>query len=185
VTASGRHAGDRPFVVRPATPWDATSFHRMLASVMAEGRFLRSERPPQPSRGYRKSFRKSWTADQADIVAVAGSRVIGHLNVAREEHPATRHVASLGMAVESAWRGQGVGTALLEQAIAWARQVGVEKLALTVYPDNAPARGLYDKFGFVEEGRMTGHSKKTVGYRDEIVMGLWLVPRPDGSGGTP
>jgi hypothetical protein len=32
---------------------------------------------------------------------------------------------------------------------------------------------------------MTGHSKKAVGYRDEIVMGLWLIPQPDGSGDAP
>jgi GNAT superfamily N-acetyltransferase len=154
----------------------------MLASVMAEGRFLRSERPPQSPRGYRKSFRKSWTAEEANLVAVAEDRVVGHVNVAREENPVTRHVASIGMAVEARWRGRGVGSALLEEAIAWARKVGVEKLALTVYPDNGPARSLYRRFGFVEEGRMTGHSKKAVGYRDEVVMGLWLVPQPDGSG---
>jgi putative acetyltransferase len=180
-----RPTGPRGFVVRPATPWDAHSFHRMIADVMAEGRYLRNERPPLPARGYRKAFRRAWTTDEANIVAEAEDRVIGHLNVAREEGPVTRHVASLGMAVERAWRGRGVGTALLEEAIRWARGVGVEKLALTVYPDNEPARALYRRFGFVEEGRMSGHSKKAIGYRDEIVMGLWLVPRPDGTGGEP
>ena len=57
----------------------------------------------------------------------------------------------------------------------------MEKLALTVYPDNEAARALYGKFGFREEGSLTGHSKKSIGYRDEIVMGLWLLPEPPGS----
>jgi ribosomal protein S18 acetylase RimI-like enzyme len=37
---------------------------------------------------------------------------------------------------------------------------------------------LYRKFGFKEEGRLTGHSRKSIGYFDEIVMGLWLNARP-------
>jgi hypothetical protein len=40
---------------------------------------------------------------------------------------------------------------------------------------------MYRRFGFVEEGCLTGHSKKAIGYRDEILMGLWLVPPPDTS----
>src|SRR6266436_8870933 len=78
------------------------------------------------------------------------------------------HVASLGMAVAPEWRGRGVGSALMAEAIAWARAHGVEKLALSVYPDNQRALALYAKFGFVEEGRLTGHSRKSIGYRDEI-----------------
>jgi putative acetyltransferase len=47
-----------------------------------------------------------------------------------------------------------------------------------VYPDNQAARALYRKFGFEEEGRLTGHSKKRIGYLDEVVMGRWLIDRP-------
>jgi RimJ/RimL family protein N-acetyltransferase len=71
-----------------------------------------------------------------------------------------------------------VGSALIEAAIAWCRQEGVEKIELSVYPDNAAARALYAKFGFREEGRLTGHSKKRTGYLDEVLMGLWLREPP-------
>jgi RimJ/RimL family protein N-acetyltransferase len=113
-------------------------------------------------------------------VAVADRRVIGHLSISREEHPVNRHVASIGMMVAPDWRRRGVGSALMKEALLWAREMGVEKVALTVYPDNDAARALYLSFGFVEEGRLTGHSKKRIGYRDEIVMGLWLTPQPPG-----
>ena len=93
----------------------------------------------------------------------------------------TRHVASLGMAVAREWRRRGVGTALMAEAILWAKEMGVEKLALSVYPHNEPALALYRRFGFQEEGRLTGHSRKSMGYVDEIVMGLWLVDRPQSS----
>jgi RimJ/RimL family protein N-acetyltransferase len=159
-------------------PGDATSFLELWRGVVSEKRYVRTERVTTSVRHYRRQFRRSWTTNEAEIVAVQGSRVIGHLNVSREDSPATRHVASLGMSVVADRRGMGIGTALLEQCVRWAKEVGVEKLALSVYPDNERAIGLYRKFGFTEEGRLTGHSKKSVGYRDEIVMGLWLIPRP-------
>jgi len=169
-----------PFVVRQARPGDARSFLEMWREVVAERRYVRTESVRRSVRHYRRRyFRRTWDDEQASFVAVAGDRVIGHLGVSREEGPVNRHVASIGMAVASDWRRKGVGSALMTQAMAWARQVGVEKLALSVYPDNEAARALYRKFGFQEEGRLTGHSKKSIGYRDEIVMGLWLVGRPD------
>lgn len=181
-TEAGSRPGDtapQPFVVRAAEPRDAASFLEMWRAVVAEHRYVRAERAPRSVRHYRRRyFRRSWTDDQASIVAVRGGRVIGHLNISREDSPVTRHVASLGMAVARDWRGKGVGSALISEAIRWARQSGVEKLALSVYPDNEAALALYRKFGFREEGRLTGHSKKSIGYRDEIVMGRWLIDRP-------
>jgi putative acetyltransferase len=180
--SGGGSASDQPFVVRPARPGDAASFIELWKTVVEEGRFIRTERVDRSIRFYRRRFfRRTWTDDQARLVAVQGDRVIGHLHVTREDSPVTRHVASLGMTVAPDWRGRGVGSALMAETIRWARSVGVEKLALTVYPDNEAARALYGKFGFREEGRLTGHSKKSIGYRDEIVMGLWLLPEPPGS----
>jgi putative acetyltransferase len=178
----GGAAAPPTFVVRPAGPRDAASFLELWRAVVAEKLYVRTETVNTSLRHHRRRFRHSWTPDEAEIVAVEGNRVVGHLNVSREESPATRHVASLGMCVAADRRSAGIGTALLEACIRWARDVGVEKLALSVYPHNERALGLYRKFGFVEEGRLTGHTKKSIGYRDEIVMGLWLIPPPSSGG---
>jgi putative acetyltransferase len=78
------------------------------------------------------------------------------------------------MSVSREWRGRGVGSSLLLEALRWAEWAGVEKVSLTVYPHNEAARALYRKFGFEEEGRLIGQSKKSYGYDDEIVMARWL-----------
>ena len=171
-------AGAPAYHVRPARPRDAASFLAMWRAVVAEGVYVRSDEVGRTVRDYRRTFRGSWREDAAHLVAVEGDRVIGQVYLQREPGPVTGHVATLGMAVAPDSRGQGVGTALLEAGIGWARQVGVEKLALSVYPDNVRARSLYLTFGFVEEGRLSGHSKKRAGYFDEILMGLWIEPRP-------
>ncbi|MDQ4004766.1 MAG: GNAT family N-acetyltransferase [Actinomycetota bacterium] len=160
--------------IRPATPRDARDWIRHVREVAAEGRYIRTEHPRWTVREVRKRWRESWTAQKADIVAIADGRVIGSLSIGREANPVTRHVASLGMSVEANWRGRGVGSALMVDAFRWARWAGVEKLALTVYPHNQRALNLYKKFGFEAEGTLTGHSKKSHGYEDEVVMGRWL-----------
>jgi L-phenylalanine/L-methionine N-acetyltransferase len=169
---------DQPvFTIRPASSRDVRSFLDLYRVVAAEGRYIRTERP-HAAGVYRRAFRASMTPDRARLLAVAGDRVIGEIGVEREDHPVTRHVASIGMMVAPEWRGRGVGSALMEAAIGWCRREGVEKIELSVYPDNAAAQALYTKFGFREEGRLTGHSKKPrIGYLDEVLMGLWLTER--------
>jgi len=52
------------------------------------------------------------------------------------------------LAVVPAWRGKGVGRALLTAAEQKARERGCCKMTLEVQVDNAPARLLYERFGF-------------------------------------
>ena len=160
--------------IRPAAPRDARGILELRRELAAERRFIRTERIDETVRSQRRRIRGRWTRQEASVVAVAERRVVGHLGVGREDHPVLAHVASLGMGVAREWRGRGIGSALLAEAFRWARWAGVEKISLTVYPSNETARALYRKFGFVEEGRLAGHSKKSYGYDDEIVLGRWL-----------
>ncbi len=160
--------------IRPARPADARSYVEMWGSIVAEERYVRSESVSHPLRVYRSRFRRSWTDDEAQIVAVEDDRVVGHVYVIRERHPVTRHVATLGIAVSADRRGRGIGSALLAEALRWARDRGVAKLVLSVYPDNDRAIALYRKFGFIEEGRLARQSRKSYGYVDEILMAAWI-----------
>jgi RimJ/RimL family protein N-acetyltransferase len=73
--------------------------------------------------------------------------------------------------VAASARRQGVGTALLEQAVTWARATGVRKLELHVFPHNEPAIRLYERFGFVREGYRKDHFRRGAsGYVDAILM---------------
>lgn len=162
-------------IVRPARPSDARSYLAMWREVVAERRWVRTETVVHGVRKYRKVFRDSWSDRRARLVALAWGRVIGSLTIERIDHPVNRHVATLGMAIEKGWRGKGVGSALMAEAMRWARSVGVEKVSLEVYPGNDAARALYRKFGFDEEGRLVGQSKKSYGYEDEVIMSRWLA----------
>ncbi|HVF08304.1 MAG TPA: diaminopimelate decarboxylase [Actinomycetota bacterium] len=176
-TASGAHPPPTPagVTVRPARPADAGSYLAFWHAIVAEEGNVRTERVTGTARTYRRRFRHPWTDRTAQIVATdAGGRLIGHLYIEREAHPVTRHVASLGIAVAADARGLGVGSALMAEAMRWARLVGVDKVVLSVYPGNRAAIGLYRRFGFVQEGRLARHSRKAYGDEDEILMAAWI-----------
>src|SRR6185503_17550 len=90
-----------------------------------------------------------------------------------------RHTSELGMMVAEDWRGRGVGQALLAYALEWARAHPViQKVCLRVYDGNAAGRALYEKMGFVEEGRQRGHIRLEDGsYQDLLFMAVWVKPR--------
>lgn len=55
------------------------------------------------------------------------------------------------MAVQSAWRGRGVGAALLEALIGEAGRRGIRRVALNA---QVHAMGFYARFGFVPQGEV-------------------------------
>jgi ribosomal protein S18 acetylase RimI-like enzyme len=161
--------------VRPARGQDASSYLAMWREVVAERRFVRTEKVKGTVRDYRRQFAEAVTNDRARLVAVARGRVIGALFIERMAHPVNRHVATLGMAVHAPWRGKGIGSALMAEAMRWARSAGVEKVTLEVYPTNEAAVALYRRFGFAEEGRLERQSRKSYGYEDELIMSRFLA----------
>lgn len=91
--------------------------------------------------------------DMHGLVAEADGQVIGTLGLHVATNPRRRHSASLGMFVHDDYRGRGAGGALLASALDLADNwLGLRRIELEVYTDNAPAIHLYKKFGFVVEG---------------------------------
>ncbi len=118
------------------------------------------------------------SAESLVAVTVDGGRLVGHAGM----ELAPYNVASLGMVVDAAWRGRGVGGALVEAAVDWSRRRDAHKLTLQVWPHNSVARRLYRRHGFVEEGLLHRHYRRRNGQLwDAVVMGLVLDDTSSGS----
>jgi RimJ/RimL family protein N-acetyltransferase len=164
--------------IRPADPHDAPALVALAEAVGGEPEgWLISDsrwRSVGEERRYLRTVRKH--PDAAVFVAETERGVVGRLSIARDPHPASRHVADLGLMVAADARRRGVGWALLEQSVDWARQVGVRKLELHVFPHNEPAIRLYERFGFVREGYRKNHYRRGNGFVDAILMAYEVPP---------
>ncbi len=110
------------------------------------------------------------------LVAVDDGKVVGGLDFSSPARKRLRHRGRFGITVASDYRGHGVGTALIEAMLEWAREhPTIEKVRLSVLAVNVRAIRLYERLGFVEEGRRAGECRlPTHGYVDEVMMAVWV-----------
>jgi RimJ/RimL family protein N-acetyltransferase len=169
-------------VVRRAQPGDAGELVALAEAVASEPEgWLISDgtwRTPGEERRFLRALRRYddaavFVAEISDHeISEHGPRIVGRLSLGRDPHPASRHVADLGLMVSAEHRRRGIGTALLREAVEWARAAGVRKLELHVFPHNEAAILLYESFGFRREGLRRGHYRRGAEYLDAVLMAL-------------
>ncbi len=103
--------------------------------------------------------------------------LVGTVTTEFSPRPKTRHKAHLiGMFVHESSRGLGGGTALVQAALACARErPEVRLITLTVTEGNAPAIGLYERCGFRAFGTEPMAISTPEGFKAKIHM--WLPIR--------
>ena len=112
------------------------------------------------------------------LVAEDAGTIVGHAFLESLLLAVTSHVVRLTIAVHEGHQRQGIGRALMNELLRWARSnPRVEKVELQVRSTNEGAVALYRSLGFVEEGRKTRRLK--IGpneYIDDIYMAMWVGP---------
>jgi RimJ/RimL family protein N-acetyltransferase len=159
-------------VIRQARPEDAATLVELGASIGREPEawLLNTDgwRSVGEERRYLRALRRH--PDAAVFVAEDDGAIVARLSVARDPHSASHHVADLGLMVAADHRRRGIGTALLQAAVAWARDADVRKLELHVFPHNEPALTLYERFGFRREGVRKSHYRRGDRFLDAVLM---------------
>jgi ribosomal protein S18 acetylase RimI-like enzyme len=128
---------------------------------------------PLSAFAHRLAAKDSWV-----FGAFSKGKLVGILGLNREPRLKRSHQASLvGMYVSTAFQKQGIGAALMDEAIAHARKLGTLRyLKLNVAAENEAARSLYASRGFVIFG--VEREALFVGdrYLDEDYMVLRIHP---------
>ncbi len=167
--------------IRRGTAEDFEGWLAVLETVAAEGKWIGTEVPVDRDDMRRRYLERLDEDNAATFVAEAPgaeSRVVGTLGI----HKMSFGVAEFGMSILDGWRGQGVGSGLLSAAIDWAREHEAHKITLQMWPHNTSAQALYEKFGFVVEGRLRRHYPRKNGELwDAVIMGLVLDETTPGS----
>lgn len=149
------------------------SFYQALAAVAKERIYI--EMIEAPAVESVAVFQKGLISKNGPVYyAVNSDRVVGWCDVFPAENPRHSHRGGLGMGLVPEFRGKGLGSELLSETLAHAKEFGLEKVELTVYSSNFPAIALYKKFGFVQEGLIKHYRKLDGVYYDCLAMGKFL-----------
>ena len=165
-------------LVRTARESDAEALLRLLKRLDDETRFMMYE-PGERTTTVREQEELLWSilasTNGAVLLAEEDGKLVGFLEATGGAFRRNRHVVHLVVGVLAEHAGLGVGTALMEEAERWARELGIHRLELTVMAHNAAAVALYEKAGFAIEGTRR-HSMLVDGlYVDEHYMAKLLV----------
>jgi ribosomal protein S18 acetylase RimI-like enzyme len=170
----GLTGGGRPFVIRPSRDGDAPELAALIDAVAAEGELIVAL-PGEPETLEQSARLISIALEGGLSLSLEVDGVIaGNVLVHRRAGKHYSHVGELAIVVSNEQRGAGFGRTLMEMAIAWARAVGLAKLSLQVFPDNARAIALYRSLGFADEGLARGEVRMPSGDRDLLLMALAL-----------
>jgi putative acetyltransferase len=128
---------------------------------------------PYPSIELWEKYFSTRAEGRFSLVACEQDIILGQLGLDVGQRPRRRHVATLGMAVKTAARRRGVGSALLNAGIELAeRWCAVRRIEIQVYVDNEPAIALYRKFNFDIEG-----TYKQYAFRDGVFVDAYGMAR--------
>lgn len=109
------------------------------------------------------------------LCAVVDGHIVGTANVDGIGQNKVRHRAELGVAIDKAFCGLGIGRALIAACTECARKAGYSQLELEVVSENSHAITLYKSMGFVEFGRNPrGFRSRYQGWQELISMRLEL-----------
>ncbi len=160
-------------VVRAARPDDAAA----IAEIYNQG--IRGRGATFETEERTAEERKRWLAAHdahhpclvATVDEGTGSRVVGWASTGEyRSRECYRGIAEFSVYVHEAWRGKGVGRALLAALILAAEQAGLWKLVSRIFPENTGSRTLCARAGFREVGIYEKHARLDGEWKDCVIV---------------
>lgn len=142
-------------IVRSMQPDEAEAVRTLLNQIIEEGSSYPQDQPLDAA-----GFRAYWCAGQTFAALLPDQAAHGdHLIAAfylKPNFPGKgRHIANAGFIVHPDWRGQGLGRALGELAIAIGPTYGYQALMFNlVFASNRASLAIWQHLGFQELGRI-------------------------------
>ena len=144
-------------LIREAEPKDAAELVTFLNCVSLETDFtsLDGDGILLTSEEMEIFLNKQASSDnQITLLAFLNGKIAGIVNITADQRKRVRHIGDLFIVIGKKYWNNGLGSFLLEEVVEWAQASGIlRRLQLTVQTRNQVAVHLYQKHGFVIEGR--------------------------------
>jgi len=164
-------------VLRIATPDDAAALMTLKQRLDEETSFMLLEpderdTSTQTLAGHLEDVSRSGNS----VVIVAGqhSGLAGYVELVGGKFRRNRTTTHVIIGVLAEASGQGIGTRLLAEAKRWAAARGLHRIELNVMAHNHRAIALYERMGFVHEGRRVDCLLIDGTFLDELSMAMIL-----------
>ncbi|MHA1916892.1 MAG: GNAT family N-acetyltransferase [Candidatus Ranarchaeia archaeon] len=164
----------RKVKIRFIMPEDIDSLWDIYNQVIAEKIFL-----PAINQVTSPIQKKRWFVELDEkasvvLVAVENEYPLGYLTLEMSEQETSEHVSDLGILVRKEYRNEGIGAHLIRTSIKVAKERKYEKICLSSFNNNEPAKHLYQKLGFKLIGLRRNQFKLNSNYQDELLMDLYI-----------
>ena len=144
-------------LIREAEPDDAAELVTFLNRVSLETDFTSLDREGILLTDTEMELfldKQAHSENQITLLALLNDEIAGLVNITADQRKRVRHIGDLFIVIGQKYWNNGLGSLLLEEVVEWAQASGIlRRLQLTVQTRNQAAVHLYQKHGFVIEGR--------------------------------
>jgi GNAT superfamily N-acetyltransferase len=161
-------------LIRPARQEDIAGIVGVIESVATGGSYVVAERLADRIDRDEVLLRHNEDEQRVFFVATVDDETIGWLHLEAGRFPMVAHTAEMTVGVMERYRGQGIGSALVERGRSWAGDQGFRKLYQTVPETNEGAVSFLGDHGWEVEARREGHYLVDDELVDEVQLATWL-----------
>lgn len=167
-------ADDVEVTIRPARQEDLSGIVGAMRQVVEEMTYIEAETVADELDHQDVLLRHNEFESRMFFVATVDEEVVGwaHLHVPTLEK--LSHTAELTVGVLEEYRGIGIGSELLDRALEWVDENGLEKVYQSVPSTNEEAIAFFESRGWQTDAVRENHYKLGDEYIDEVMMAIEL-----------
>ncbi|MDM5316373.1 GNAT family protein [Fictibacillus sp. b24] len=160
-------------ILRPVKEQDAKDITAHVEAIVKAGRYLQKEQPRSVSEEIEFINEVKQKEDMYTAVERKG-KVVGIARVLKGELQMKKHTGVFRTWIHPDAQGLGIGKELLNYTLRWGQSNNLHKIWLTVFSGNEKAVTVYEKAGFIIEGRQKNQAIIDGEMEDEIFMAYFF-----------
>lgn len=163
-------AEDIEFTIRQAREEDLTGLVGAIRQAIGGGTYVDAETVADVVDSEGVLLRHNELESRIFFVATVDSEVIGWVHLKHPESEKLAHTAELTVGVLEAYRGNSIGSHLLERGLEWAQSHGYERIYNSLPSTNEQAIEFLEGRGWIVEAVREDHYKLDGEYIGEVMM---------------